>query len=74
MVYMEPKYHEETALYKRSTRSGSNPWEPGQLCVMPHEVIAQLPEPRRCDMQAVLLGIARVENQVFDMMGGMNGY
>lgn len=74
MAYMEPKYRAKSPPYKRLKSREVPPWKPGELVVQVATVIHDLPEPRRCDMQEVLLMRNRVENQVFDMMGGMNGY
>ncbi|WP_373092602.1 hypothetical protein [Zhongshania sp.] len=78
MTYMEPKYKAETALYWRATAIENphdpNSWEPGQLCVIPSEVMREVKKPHKHDFGACWIMIKRVENQLFDMMGGMNGY
>lgn len=57
-----PKYTEDAAVYWRNNALGANPWEPGKLCVIPP--VAEY------DAGAVFIMIRRVENQIFDMMGG----
>lgn len=81
---MEPKYHEESRLYwrARAIEDPANPeaWQPGMQCVLPADIVEDLVElagiyPKALiDVQKALLMRDAVENQLFDMMGGMNGY
>lgn len=68
---MEPKYHAESALYWRATALDPNPWEPGKLCVIPSEALREVEKPHGHDFGACWVMIRRIENQVFDMMGGV---